>query len=227
MTGWARYEVAEEKVLSERGLAKADPGLQHRLMEITFQAPASQRKVTQGQKVRQIKNTMGMRNIMNTYDIHDTASYLNACKQVNDAFYKLRHDLKETEELLALVDNRITTMEQYKQHKALYQQYAKQPDRNRAAFYEAHRAELVIYEAAERKLKQWKDSGEEISTRKWRECRKHLQQKHFVLEFDLRGMKDTVHYLEMVKHAFIEDQKKVQQNTRDEHGHTRHDEPAI
>ncbi len=198
------------------------------MIDAAFQTPPTQGKHSQSKRARQLKSSMGMVNILRSYDIHDAASYLEACTQINHSFYAMRSDLKETDHQLSLIDDRLNTMEQYKQHKAIYQQYMKQPDRKKATFFEAHRAGLTLYEAAERKLHQWKDSGEEISGRKWRECRKFLSQKRFVLEFDLRGKKDTIHYLEMVKHAFIEDRKQqTKQNERDDHRQPKRDEQAI
>ena len=138
LNGWARYEAAEEKLRAERGLVTVDPGLRNRLMEAAFSTVTAQGRISQGKKARQLKNSMGMGNIMYAYNIKDAASFQEACTQVYHAFYTLRHDLKETDQLLSLVDDRLNTMEQYKRHKSLYQLYWKQSDRKRAAFYEEH-----------------------------------------------------------------------------------------
>ena len=118
-------------------------------------------------------------------------------------------------------------METYSEHKELYRRYQALPERKKAAFYEAHRAPLAHFEAAERKLQQWKDSGEELSKRKWQKCRKYLSQKRFVLEYTMKGKKDTIHYLEMVKHAFIEDQKRSRENERTAPARHKNNEQAI
>ena len=222
LNGWARYQAAEEKVLHDQGIATADPVLRHRLFEAVFNTTVAQNK-----KVKHLKDSMGMRNIMHDYDIQDATSFLAACKQVDTEFYQLRHDLKETDQLIDLLDDRIQTMETYSEYKALYRQYQALPERKKAAFYEANRAPLAHFEAAERKLQQWKDSGEELSKRKWQKCRKYLSQKRFVLEYTMKGKKDTIRYLEMVKHAFIEDKKRGRENERTTPARHKNNEQAI
>ena len=43
----------------------------------------------------------------------------------------------------------------------------------------------------------------------------------------MKGKKDTIHYLEMVKHAFIEDKKRSRENERTEPARHKNNEQAI
>ena len=203
MTAWARYEAKREQVIQENGLTAVDHGFQSRLFLSVLNDSNSKKK-----SVTRLKDATGMMSIMDEYDIHDAASFLEASKKINTKFYRLRHDLIETEQIMGFAEELLKAVEQRKKYKGLYAQYVKTPDKKKEAFYEANRAELTLYEAAIRKIQDYESDGKVLKEKDLKEVLKYLSQKQFVLSFDLKRMKDKTHHMEIVKHAFIDDKKK-------------------
>lgn len=88
----------------------------------------------------------------------DTALF-NAQARSTDA----RNILKSTEDALKNINEQIHYTGQYLANKNIYADYRK--SRNKSKFYEAHRAELTIYESALRILKE-KSNGKKLPTLK-------------------------------------------------------------
>ncbi|MDL2254593.1 hypothetical protein LJC49_11135 [Ruminococcaceae bacterium OttesenSCG-928-I18] len=64
---------------------------------------------------------------------------------INDKLKKIDRRLKTLGEHLQYTDS-------YLEHRAIHHQYKQQKPNRKAAFYEAHRAELTLYEAAKKYL---------------------------------------------------------------------------
>ena len=96
----------------------------------------------------------------------DTALF-NAQARSTDA----RNILKSTEDALKNINEQIHYTGQYLANKNIYADYRK--SRNKSKFYEAHRAELTIYESALRILKE-KSNGKKLPTLKMLQEEKKL-----------------------------------------------------
>lgn len=205
-TGWARYEAAQEQALKASGQSVANPALRYRLFSATLNEP-----LAKDRKDRRLKESCGLLNLMHEYDIQDAASYLTACKKINEEFYRLQHDIRETDEKLKNLAERVGTLEQHRAYRSLYSRYQKLPTKKQPAFYEANRADLVAFEAADKKLQAWKAAGETIGIKQWKQEHQLLDKERFFQEFSLKEMKEKIRSLEAVKRAYIQDKKREKQ----------------
>ena len=57
--------------------------------------------------------------------------------------------------------------QQYNQYKSIHKQLAKVKPEKREQFEQRHSRELILYDAADRYLKELKDSGEAITPKAW------------------------------------------------------------
>ena len=81
-----------------------------------------------------------------------------------DDYARKHSSLKTTEARLTKVNLMIKNTGQYLANKDVYRQYLNA--KNKAAFREAHRAEIILYEAA-RKFLQEESGGKKLPTMKW------------------------------------------------------------
>ena len=91
------------------------------------------------------------------------------------------------------------TWSKYEERKVLYACYRALPARRQTAFYEKHSAELRRFETAERQLKVWQDSGEELSPKSWRKYRQYLDREIFMQRYSMRELKEETRQLEGVR----------------------------
>ena len=101
-----------------------------------------------------------------------------------------------------------------KQHRQLYQQYQKLQPKKQADFYERHRPELAQYERALKLLAPLEESGRKWTLRQLKDAYRQLEKQRFSQEYEMRNMKGTVRRMELVKHAYINDQKKTVRKER-------------
>jgi chromosome segregation ATPase len=66
--------------------------------------------------------------------------------------WNVRDDLKSCENRIAAIDERVQEIRVYREHRDIHAQYTQLKPRKQAKFYETHRAELMLFDAARRSL---------------------------------------------------------------------------
>ena len=86
---------------------------------------------------------------------------------MNSRYYDLRGKIVKAERRIAILTERGEMWEQYNQYKSIHKQLAKVKPEKREQFEQRHSRELILYDAADRYLKELKDSGEAITPKAW------------------------------------------------------------
>ena len=72
-----------------------------------------------------------------------------------------------------------------------------------------HKFELHKYRQADEALSRWEADRERIDYKGWQTAMKHLNKERFALDYELRGQKETIRRLEVVKREFIRENRRT------------------
>ena len=161
----------------------------------------------------------------------DGKTTLGKVDEMHDRLYNVRNALKSTESRLKEVTADIEQGRNYKQYKGVFEQYNSiQPSLAdkllkrdpKADFYEMNRAEISLFQAAERHLKKhlkagalpmkaWKSEVETLTAEKNRQYGEYCKLKNDVKEIDevRRGVD------EIVRFDSLDNDRNEQQKKRD------------
>ena len=207
MSVWAKAESKAAEFAEKNGINEPDLDITYRFALHILRA-----KKPDNRKDHRIEDAMAVRMLMRDYKIKDEASYAAAVEEINGEYYKLRRKIIEGEQIIALLKERLQMAENLKKYKSVHKKWETLPEKKKEAFYDAHRAELVHYEAAERFLNRCREDGETIDVKKWNEALKFCYSEKVVNEFKLDHFKDKIHSLELIKREFI--REKNEKTTR-------------
>jgi len=141
-------------------------------------------------------------NISNLPELHQKINNMR-----ND-FDGVRKKLKSVERRLETLDKHILQSENYKKYRAVYKEYEEQKPKQQDAFYENHRAELTLYNAAEKYLKAHLNGHKEIPLPNWKAEHKKLITEKDKLYKEFYRRKENVRKVELI-------QKSVDNVTRE------------
>jgi MobA/MobL family. len=124
----------------------------------------------------------------------------------------IREKVKPVERRLGTLNEHFTQVEIYRTHSALYKVYMKTKPKQQAAFYEQHRAEIVLYESAQKYLDAHLNGRKNIPLAQWKAEAKELaiELKHLHLELDRQ--KDEVRKVEIIQRGMTQ---LVRESTRE------------
>lgn len=97
------------------------------------------------------------------------------------------------------LDEHIRYAENYFQSRALHRQHKKLPVKKQAAFYEAHRTELVLYEVAETYLRGVMNGRTTIPTAAWKKEAAQLNAERQTLYAEYTRLKEEVKDAEAIR----------------------------
>jgi hypothetical protein len=107
--------------------------------------------------------------------------------------------LKPIDRRLKTLDKHIKQSEVYAKTRAAYAEYQKQKPKDKERYYEAHRADIILHEAASRYLKEHLNGRTEILLKKWRAERGKLTAEKSVLTRKYATLKEEVRDVETVR----------------------------
>ena len=105
---------------------------------------------------------------------------------------------------------RIHAYEDRKKYQRYYSSWSKLSGSKASAYEREHAFELHKYRQADEALSRWEADGERLDYKGWQTAMKHLNKERFSLDFELRGQKEDIRRLEVVKREFIRERKKSQ-----------------
>ena len=111
---------------------------------------------------------------------------------------KIRDELKPIERRLKILDEHIKQTEYYREFTKINRLYKQQKPKNKDAFYESHRRELTLYEAAERYIKGALNGREKIPLLAWKTERDSLTIERKRLNAEFLSLKDEVGKVEKI-----------------------------
>ena len=116
-------------------------------------------------------------------------------------YYDLRREIVKAERRIAVLTEREEMWAQYNKYKAVHKQLAKVKPEKRELFEQRHSRELILYDAADRYLKELKASGEELSPKEWRREIDLLTAQKQVDSIDMKAMREELKAVERLRKA--------------------------
>jgi hypothetical protein len=111
----------------------------------------------------------------------------------------VREKLKPIDRRLKTLDEHIKQTEILAKHKAVYKRYTEQKPKDRDRFYEANRAEITLYEAAVRYMKEHLNGRTAIPLKAWKSEQAKLTSEQFALATEYKSLKGDVRAVETIR----------------------------
>ena len=152
------------------------------------------------QQIWNLKSAAKMLNFLIANDIRDTAGLQEKVQAMYGQFDNARADLKKNERRAKALGEHLRQADTYLERRALYKQYQQiQNTVQRAAFYEMHRADLILYEAANRYLKGVMNGRTALPLQAWRTELGKLAAERKDLFAAHTAIKDEVREVEQIR----------------------------
>ena len=132
-------------------------------------------------------------NISNLPELHEKINNMRG------DFDDVRKKLKSVERRLETLDKHILQSGNYKKYRAIYKEYQAQKPKQQDTFYENHRAELTLYNAAEKYLKANLNGHKEIPLPNWKAEHKKLTTEKDKLYEEFYHQKENVRKVEGIQ----------------------------
>jgi chromosome segregation ATPase len=129
----------------------------------------------------------------------------------------LRGSMKYIERRLTALEEHIRQGENHLKHRELYAEYQRLSPRKQSKFYEAHRAELMVFEAAKRSLDACLN-GHALPLEAWKKERAKLTAERGAFSRECAVLKEQVLDVESVQwtaERIIREAKQPQKNKRE------------
>jgi hypothetical protein len=121
---------------------------------------------------------------------------------------RMGEKLKPIERRLKTLDEHIKQSETYAKTRATYAEYQRQKPKEKERYYEAHRADITLHEAASRYLKGHLNGRTEIPLKKWKAERGRLTAEKSVLLREYMALKEEVRDVETIR-KYAEEVRQV------------------
>ena len=133
--------------------------------------------------------------------------------EMNTRFFDIRGSLKFYEGRLKTLDEHIRQGEIYMAHQELYAQYQQVKPRKQPKFYESHRADLMLFEAAKRYLDaHYIKPGFPIQV--WKEKRTELAAEHGKVYREYAELKSEAMEVDSIRHAAVQIVREINSKER-------------
>lgn len=174
---------------------------------------------TRRQKIKDLKTFAKAVAFVQQHGISDLPGLRNTVAGMYQQLDGLSCGLKMLDRRLKTLDEHFRQTGNYSKYSGLHRQHQQLPPRKQAAFYERHRAELTLYEAAEAYLRGVLNGRTTIPDKAWRDEAKQLTAERRSLYADYVRLKEETHSAEairyLVEHVMREEPKRSARQERD------------
>lgn len=118
-------------------------------------------------KIRALQESAALFSFLQANGIQSMQQLHEKIADMNSRYYDLRGKIVKAERRITTLTERGEMWEQYNQYKSIHKQLAKVKPEKREQFEQRHSRELILYDAADRYLKELKDNGEAITPKAW------------------------------------------------------------
>ena len=157
------------------------------------------RPSTQKGKLKRLREDVTLFNLLQANNIRSMQELYETVSKMNSDYYELRGKIVGAERRIAALNKHLEMLTQYQETKAVRKKLDTLKPKKQAAFAEAHRAELIKFNAAKKYLDELIASGEKITPKGWQK------------ELTLLGAQKDLDYIEMRK---MRDKIKAVENLR-------------
>jgi len=163
---------------------------------------------THWQKTADLKTAAKVLIFLQTNGITELPQLQEKVTDIRGLFDDVRAKLNKSERRLTVLREHIKQAEIYREHEAVYTQYQQQKPKNREAFYECHRREIILFEAAKKYLDEHLN-GHPLSLKAWKVEDAKLTAEKDNLYGQFYRLKEEVRDVEVIRRC-------VEQIMRDE-----------
>ncbi|MCL2285418.1 MAG: MobA/MobL family protein, partial [Firmicutes bacterium] len=147
------------------------------------------------------------------YNITTLSKLQKTVANTEAKFDKVNEETKAIEDRLKKLNPLIKQADLYLQHREINNLYKQQKPKHKDRFYETHRTELTLYEAAERFLKANLD-GKTLNTKAWKKEAAELTAEKDKLYHEYKGLKEGVRQIGVVRRSvehILDNAEKMEQ----------------
>lgn len=170
-------------------------------------------------KLKKLQAQAALFNLLNGNGITTMQQLYEKIAAMNTEYYALRGKIVSAERSISKLEEQLSMWEQYQKHKAVHKQYAKVKPDKRELFEQRHHAELALYDAAERYLKNLKSSGEPLTPKKWQADIFTLTAKKDLGYKEMRDMREQLKAIETLKKTAEKLEKEQPSQSRKKEDH--------
>lgn len=117
-------------------------------------------------KTKALKDMAKLYSYMQANNISSIDGVYEKIAAIQRDYYAKRGEIVAVERSIAPIRERLNVWEQYEQNRSIRKTLDSLPERKRAAFAQAHSAELLLFDRAAQQLDEWKAAGEAITPKK-------------------------------------------------------------
>ena len=131
--------------------------------------------------------------------IMDIADLDKKFESMIDKQFSIREKLKPIDRRLKTLDEHIKQAGYHREFSKIYKQYQQEKPKNQERFFETHRRELTLFEAADRYLKGVMNGKTGIPLKSWKAERVKLTADRSMLNQEYISLKDEVKEAEKIR----------------------------
>jgi hypothetical protein len=150
-------------------------------------------------RITDLKTAAKILVFLQTNNIYDLAGVRNKVGNMYAAQSELGGKLNKMDRRMKTLDEHVAQAENLLKHRPLYEQYKQTKPKKQADFYEAHRAELTLFETAERYIKGVMNGKPGLPVKAWKAERAKLTSDYNALYQDYQKLKEEVRQVEIIR----------------------------
>jgi len=150
------------------------------------------------QSLNNLKAASQMLIFLQQNDIKNMDDLVNFLKSMHNRQSGIREKLKPMERRMKTLDEHIKQVGYYKEFSKINRRYKQQKPKGKEAFFESHRREMTLFQAAERHLKSVLNGREQIPLATWEKEHATLTAERKTLNAEYLSLKDEVGKVEKI-----------------------------
>lgn len=162
-------------------------------------------------KIQDLKLYAKAFNFLQSRNITTLVQLQEVVSDMKKRYWNTNGEIKQTEKLLHERKELIDQAEKYLEHRPTYKAYIQTKPKKQEEFFESNRAALILYQSAERYLKEHLGKDKVLKLKAWKAEIADLTQKKSSLYGDLQTLKAEVQEAEAVKKC-VEQAVQPEQN---------------
>ena len=210
---WLDWESKMEETMRE-----SNPISSENLISILSDTLSRNEGKARWQKVSDLKSAASVLAFLQTNSIATMPELAKKINAMRDEFNVVKEKLKPVERRLQTLDEHINQVDNYKAHKTLHRKYKSLKPKQQAAFYDVHTSEIILFESAEKYLKEHLNGHNKIPLTGWKTEREKLITQKDSLYQEFYRQKEEVHKMELIQKTV---QHIVRANSKDAHNISR------
>ena len=163
------------------------------------QAQAAAKPTTRYGKVKALKESAALFNFLQENGISSMPELHTKVTAMQTQYYTLRGEIAAIGRQIDQLKEKLAMWKQYSENRVSHQRLAALKPRAREKFQDAHRAELLLYDAAARYLDGLKASGERITPKEWRTEAESLTVNEKALYQQMKSMRADIQAVEKIR----------------------------